>query len=103
MTSQAGQVERLYAITHELHRHTSTCGVHCTAVVSASDHDAAIAALTHRVEQLEAALERLVSIIDKAGGPLRLSGAVQLGPVSWCVKASDAMHAARTALSGGAP
>lgn len=48
--------------------------------------------------ELFARLERLIAVIDMAG-LLNLSNGVQLGQTSWYVKASDALEAARTAIT----
>lgn len=56
------------------------------------------ARLMAAAEPLHDALEGLVSVIDRAGLS-NLANGVQLGQTSWYVKASDALEAARSALS----
>lgn len=48
--------------------------------------------------ELMLALEQLVRVI-KAAGIYNLMNGVQLGPVSWCVKANDAMTYAERVLA----
>ena len=52
-------------------------------------------------QALGEALSMLVEIIDAAGGPFKLSAAVELGQVSWCVKATDRMEWAKKILARG--
>lgn len=48
--------------------------------------------------EMKEALEGLVHIIEKAGGPEKLMRGVDLGQVSWMVKCSDQMRYANTIL-----
>lgn len=48
--------------------------------------------------EMNAALIRLLYLIDKAGGPVQLSMGVQLGSMSWCAKFDEAVDFARETL-----
>ncbi len=51
-----------------------------------------------RIVSLAEAAEELLSVIDKAGGPVQLSYAVQLGQMSWMAKCSGAIEWLRAEL-----
>jgi len=54
--------------------------------------------LSEKIEELRSALIGLVAIINKAG-LVNLSHGVQLGSISWLMKATDAVNYAEMVLS----
>lgn len=67
--------------------------------VNRDEYQVAADKLAWECKTLRDALESLVEIINKAGLS-NLSGGVQLGQISWYVKASDRLNAAGAALKG---